>query len=118
MVSLDRELQTWRRFLPGGEGHAAVRKNSAWWRLAPAARRPGMRNSSALRQAAAGGCKLAALIRSPTTRSAPCRGCAPVRSTTVAEGCPMKIAEFHLLPLIGSTPDGGWTAGWSADENL
>src|SRR5436305_3283680 len=30
----------------------------------------------------------------------------------------MKINEFHLLPLIGSTPDGGWAAGWSADENL
>ena len=30
----------------------------------------------------------------------------------------MKIKEFHLLPLIGGTPDGGWTSGWSADENL
>src|SRR5262249_60826496 len=30
----------------------------------------------------------------------------------------MKIAELHLLPLIGSTPDGGWTSGWDADQNL
>src|SRR5437867_3908199 len=30
----------------------------------------------------------------------------------------MKIKEFHLLPLLGSTPDGGWTSGWDAEENL
>src|SRR5262249_18317564 len=30
----------------------------------------------------------------------------------------MKIRDIRLLPLIGSTPDGGWTSGWSADQNL
>ena len=30
----------------------------------------------------------------------------------------MKIREVRLLPLLGSTPDGGWTSGWAADENL
>jgi L-alanine-DL-glutamate epimerase-like enolase superfamily enzyme len=30
----------------------------------------------------------------------------------------MTIKQFRLLPLLGSTPDGGWTSGWSADENL
>ena len=30
----------------------------------------------------------------------------------------MKIRDIRLLPLRGSTPDGGWSAGWSADENL
>ena len=30
----------------------------------------------------------------------------------------MKIRDVRLLPLIGSTPDGGWTSGFDADENL
>jgi D-galactarolactone cycloisomerase len=30
----------------------------------------------------------------------------------------MLIREIRTLPLIGSTPDGGWTSGFSADENL
>ena len=30
----------------------------------------------------------------------------------------MKIQDFRLLPLIGSTPDGGWSSGWDADQNL
>jgi D-galactarolactone cycloisomerase len=30
----------------------------------------------------------------------------------------MKIRDIRLLPLIGSTPDGGWSAGWSPDQNL
>lgn len=30
----------------------------------------------------------------------------------------MKIRDVRLLPLVGSTPDGGWAAGWSSDENL
>lgn len=30
----------------------------------------------------------------------------------------MKIRDIRILPLVGSTPDGGWTSGWSADENL
>lgn len=30
----------------------------------------------------------------------------------------MKIREVRLLPLIGATPDGGWSSGWEADQNL
>lgn len=30
----------------------------------------------------------------------------------------MKIRDIRLLPLIGSTPDGGWSSGYSEDENL
>jgi L-alanine-DL-glutamate epimerase-like enolase superfamily enzyme len=30
----------------------------------------------------------------------------------------MKIRDIRMLPLVGSTPDGGWTSGWSADQNL
>src|SRR5688500_10005596 len=30
----------------------------------------------------------------------------------------MKIRDIRLLPLVGSTPDGGWTSGFSPDENL
>jgi D-galactarolactone cycloisomerase len=30
----------------------------------------------------------------------------------------MRIRDVRLLPLIGSTPDGGWTSGWSPDQNL
>ncbi len=30
----------------------------------------------------------------------------------------MKIRDFRLLPLVGATPDGGWTSGWDAEQNL
>lgn len=30
----------------------------------------------------------------------------------------MKIADIRLLPLVGATPDGGWSSGWDADTNL
>jgi D-galactarolactone cycloisomerase len=30
----------------------------------------------------------------------------------------MKIRDVRLLPLRGSTPDGGWSSGWSADQEL
>lgn len=30
----------------------------------------------------------------------------------------MKIQDIRLLPLIGATPDGGWSSGWDADQNL
>jgi len=30
----------------------------------------------------------------------------------------MKIRDVRLLPLIGSTPDGGWSSGYSADQSL
>jgi D-galactarolactone cycloisomerase len=30
----------------------------------------------------------------------------------------MKIRDVRLLPLIGSTPDGGWGSGWAPGENL
>ncbi len=30
----------------------------------------------------------------------------------------MKIRDIRLLPLVGATPDGGWTSGFSPDENL
>lgn len=30
----------------------------------------------------------------------------------------MKVQSVRLLPLLGATPDGGWSSGWSAEENL
>lgn len=30
----------------------------------------------------------------------------------------MRIRDIRLLPLVGATPDGGWTSGWDADQNL
>jgi L-alanine-DL-glutamate epimerase-like enolase superfamily enzyme len=30
----------------------------------------------------------------------------------------MKVRDVRLLPLIGSTPDGGWTSGFDPNENL
>lgn len=33
-------------------------------------------------------------------------------------GAVIKITDIRLLPLLGSTPDGGWSHGFSPDENL
>jgi L-alanine-DL-glutamate epimerase-like enolase superfamily enzyme len=30
----------------------------------------------------------------------------------------MKIRDIRILPLIGATPDGGWTSGWDTDQSL
>lgn len=30
----------------------------------------------------------------------------------------MKIRDIRLLPLVGSTPDGGWSSGYQEEENL
>src|SRR5262245_25580030 len=62
--------------------------------------------------------------RCRSTASRNSRRCPPGPTTWRASSMPrsasgdMKIRDIRLLPLVGSTPDGGWTSGWSADENL